>query len=222
MSDDIAQRFARDTANHQLTILHDDGLYRHLRLKHPKRGTYWFDIITWPGRLTICGDLGESYTFSRLTDMFEFFRGKRINPHYWAEKLDSGRSSAQEYSEDAFRQMVWSHVRDAAPQYRGLAKAVQEHFFGGMRDWDTGYEEAAREALDAFEYLPKGQKGEPFRFYDTWEWSLKDYGWQFLWACHAVQWGIAQYDRARAAETHRASRRRIRDARRAALAGGAR
>lgn len=34
---DIAARFARDTAQHEMTVLHDDGLYRHLRFQR----TYW-------------------------------------------------------------------------------------------------------------------------------------------------------------------------------------
>jgi hypothetical protein len=183
MSDypEIAARFQRDTAGHVMTVLHDDGLYRHLRFRRPDRNEYWFDLITWPGCLTVRGDFGDSYTFSHLTDMFEFFRGKGdINPHYWSEKLDSGRSSAQVYSQDAFRQMVWTYVRDEVKDYKGLAKAAQEHFFGEMAEWNTEEEDGARGALDAFTYLPEGQEGEPFRFEDTWEWSFKDFDRWFL------------------------------------------
>jgi hypothetical protein len=38
------------------------------------------------------------------------------------------------------------------------------------------------------------RKVEGFRFTDTWEWDLGDWDWQFLWCCHAVQWGIGQHD----------------------------
>ncbi|MFI6296746.1 hypothetical protein ACIBEJ_34510 [Nonomuraea sp. NPDC050790] len=111
MSQDIAQRFARETRLHKLVMLHDDGLYRHLRARG-RHGFYWFDIVTWPGSLAIRGDLNAAYVFSRTTDMFEFFRMRvdgSINPHYWAEKLPEGRRSVQTYSEDALRK----HIRDA-------------------------------------------------------------------------------------------------------------
>lgn len=38
-----------------------------------------------------------------------------------------------------------------------------------------------------------------FQFHDWSEWRLRDYSWGFLWACHAIRWGIAQYDAAKAA-----------------------
>ena len=58
--DDICsrERFAKDTATHAMTILRDDGLYRHLRFKRPNTSSYYFDIITWPGYLAITGDMG--------------------------------------------------------------------------------------------------------------------------------------------------------------------
>jgi hypothetical protein len=31
------------------------------------------------------------------------------------------------------------------------------------------------------------------RLYDTWEWSLREYDWQFLWCCWAIVWGIERY-----------------------------
>lgn len=189
---EIAARFARDTAAHTMTVLHDDGLYRHLRFTSNPRGygEYWFDLITWPGRLAMCGDVGDDYVFSRLPDMFEFFRDDRrwgINPHYWAEKLGGGRSSVQEYSEDAFRQIVRelfvSAVQcDGAP--RGLGKAVR----ADILDQDLWDEGEARKLLESFEY-----KG--FTFGETWEYSFRDYDSQFLWACYAIQWGISLYDK---------------------------
>ena len=189
---DAAERFARDTAKHQMTVLHDDGLYRHLRFAQPRPASsmYWFDLITWPGSLIIRGDIGQSYTFSRLPDMFEFFRGRpgSINPGYWSEKLDGHRDSAREYSEKAFAEVVWTYVREGGEGRRGLAKAVQRELF------DTGYccdEQTARDALERFEY-------EGFKVHDVWELSFHDYTWEFLWACHAIVWGIARYDAAKA------------------------
>lgn len=190
---EIAARFARDAARHEMTVLHDDGLYRHLRFVQPSPASsmYWFDLITWPGCLTIRGDIGEAYTFSRLPDMFEFFRGQvgRINEHYWSEKLDSGRESVKVYSEPAFRQVVIDLFVDTvrysdAP--RGLGKAVREDI---LNSEFLAVEGEARDVLESFEF-----KG--FRFKDTWELSFHDYDWPFLWACHATVWGIRRYDKA--------------------------
>lgn len=185
---------------HQLTIRHDDGLYRHLRFKSPDHGTYWFELITVPNALVFRGD-GESFTFSRFTDMFEFFRGNShegINPDYWSEKLTSARDAAFKYDPESFRAQVWEHVRHYGQEYRGLAKAVQAHFFDGWADYNFHDETEARAALESFEYVPDDSTLKPFRFTDTWEWSFRGFDWWFLWACHAIVWGIAQYDQAKA------------------------
>jgi hypothetical protein len=188
----IAKRFADDTAQHAMSILHDDGLYRHLRFTSNPRGygEYWFDLITWPGCLTIRGDYGDAYTFTRERDMLPFFRADRrwgINPYYWAQKLDGHRDSAQEYSEDVFKQIVTELFVSAvqcgdAP--RGLGKAVRAEILNR----ELPDEREARDLLESFEF-----KG--FDFGETWEFGFRDYERSFLWACHAILWGIRRYDK---------------------------
>ena len=87
------ERFAKDVADHQMTVLMDIGVYRHLMFKKPDRSEHWFEIVTTPGMLVIRGDM-ETWVFSRIPDMFNFFRGKdgEINADYWQEKLLAGRS----------------------------------------------------------------------------------------------------------------------------------
>ena len=58
-------RFLPDVAEHKLTVLHDEGLYRHLRFQKPGTGFYWFDLITWPGNLAFKGDMG-GFMFARI------------------------------------------------------------------------------------------------------------------------------------------------------------
>lgn len=86
--DRVAKAFPIDTAKHELLILHDDGVYRHLRWREPgtRRWTHGVDITTWPGHLAISGDMG-SYVFHREHDMVGFFRGKEPSFTYWAEKV---------------------------------------------------------------------------------------------------------------------------------------
>ena len=229
--EDVYERFQRETAKHEMTVLHDDGLYRHLRFKEPQRSFYWFDLITAPGVLIFRGD-GESFVFSRTEDMFEFFRGPvgRINPHYWSGKLTSDRDSVRKYDQDLFEQIVREHVAEAildrsAP--RGISRAIKDMLENGDITWEGG----ARRALENFEYRlyeasctcgasatftddldasewsyrhgretdsavrhrTSVKPGDAFRFEDTWEWSFRDYDWWFLWALHAIVWGIAQY-----------------------------
>lgn len=227
---DVFERFTRETAGHEMTVLHDDGLYRHVRFMNPKSSGYWFDLMTVPGMLVFCGD-GDSFVFRRIPDMFEFFRGRvgRINPHYWSEKLAADPGSVMVYDQELFEQQVKEHVAEAimdrsAP--RGISRAVKEMLDDGDISWEGG----ARRELEQFEYSAyrascwcgvnelltddvdatawgyeharetdsrHGAKVEPlgcFTFDDTWEWEFKDYHWWFLWACHAIVWGIAQYD----------------------------
>ncbi len=187
---EIKARFLKDTAAHVMTVLHDDGLYRHLRFMNPRTREYWFDLITWPGRLAICGDVGDDYVFSRLPDMFRFFRADRrwgINPHYWAEKLGGGRKSVQEYSEELLRQrVVEQFVNDA--RWGGVPAGTGKQLRMWVLDEDLGDEHTARNVLEDFAY-------QGYEFKDVWEWDFHDYEWSFLWCCHAIAWGIARYDK---------------------------
>lgn len=191
MSDypEIAARFTRATAGHRMTVLHDDGLYRHLRFMNPRGSEYWFEIVTWPGCLTIRGDVGDGYTFSRERDMFPFFRSRRegINPHYWAEKLGGGRRSVREYSEDLLRQrVVEQFVEDA--RWSGVPAGTGKELRTWVLNDDLSEEHQARTIVEGFAY-------EGYAFGDVWEWDFHDYKPDFLWACHAIVWAIRRYDK---------------------------
>lgn len=113
---DVYNRFKDDTANHVMKVLHDDNGYRHLRFSKPSSSSYWFDVVTWPGFLTITGDMGSDI-YSRESDMLGFFEKSSdekyvINPHYWSEKLQTGRSDAKEYSLDKFKSYVAQMLHD--------------------------------------------------------------------------------------------------------------
>jgi hypothetical protein len=178
--DDVAVRFAQDIAQHQLTIIRDDGVYRHLRFARPGIYSYSFEIITWPGYLAYVGDMGD-YVFSRLVDMLEFFRQPTINPGYWAEKIQAGgHEGIKEYSEDKARAWVQQQLDDyeAGDDYRSEATSFS---------YDD--ERALRDELEA----------SNFRGYsDAWEADFKDYTFHYLWCCNALVWAVKQYDNAKA------------------------
>lgn len=207
----IAQRFERETADHQMTVLHDDGLYRHLHFeahvwrpplrKLQRSSFYWFDLITVPGCLIFQGD-GASFTFRRDQDMFEFFRGQRINPSYWAEKVTSGQEQITKYDEDLFTAIVNEAVAEAIkddPSLSGLADAVKDDV---LESWDYSimHRPDAMRAAHEFVYYKNPDdrydlaKHPDFQFSDIGEWVVEGYHWWFLWALHGIVWGISRYD----------------------------
>lgn len=191
-ANDPKARYAADTASHRMTVLLDNGAYRHLRFADPSTRTSWFEIITTPGLLTINGDMG-TLTFARLEDMFTFFRRADggINDYYWTEKLVASDAPAKAYSARAFTQAI---LEDATGQLddaevdgdrRTAALAeLQEDVLSCADD-----EHEARRALDSFTH-------ELLDFTDAWEHDFTEYGFRYLWNLHAVVDAISRYDAA--------------------------
>lgn len=183
------------TRKHQMTVLRDDGLYRHVRFQEPGTSIWYWDLVTWPGHLVITGDL-EDFHFARTTDMFEFFRSPdgHINPSYWAEKL-RGPVRSKVFSSDKFKQLVYEHFRywceheegPHRPLWQAIRNEVLTDGYGDVCD-----DNRAHQLLMEFRY------GD-FEFTDSWEWDLRDYDFHFLVSLHAIVWGINRYDEARSA-----------------------
>lgn len=202
------KRFLADVTEpgHQLTVLHDDGLYRHLRFKRPDTGMYWFDLITWPGVLTISSDMGH-YMFSRTKDMFEFFTASDyINPGYWQEKCTAQdvHSPIKRYSEAKFKAQVIEHYAVRTRSIPGWAQPeALEAVMELVNSDEIGNAQDAHAALNNFHWecyeqhpgLPR--QTATFEFTDTWDWELTDFSAQFLWCCHAIQYGIHEYRKAK-------------------------
>jgi hypothetical protein len=191
MTVDIAERFAKDTANHSVAVKLDDGVYRHLVCSNNGSSIYRFEIVTWPGYLAYVGDMGD-FTFRRLRDMFEFFRGKEINPSYWGEKVVAAcRDGITEWDQDTFRAAVLSDARshleldddeeifpEVLAELRSILSSENEH-----------------EALVAV----GDYDGNSVDFSDFWEHDCTVFTHRFLWCCHAIVWAINKYDEAKEA-----------------------
>lgn len=232
-----AARFARDTSAHEMVVLHDDGLYRHLIFREPTQGFYWFELITTPNQLVFSGD-GNSYVFRRTADMLQFFRSgiwrdgtHNINPGYWSEKLTSGREAATSYSLELFEEEIAKTLADVEGDYPGITAAWTEHV---ESEFNIEYEEEARRAVAEFQFgeahlakcsacdwsfesesytvaaknarehrqesgdkHPVPVRDLTFHFSDMDEVQFQDFDWWFLWACQAIVWGVARYDRLR-------------------------
>jgi hypothetical protein len=192
----VRERFAGDTKSHELTVLRDDGLYRHLRFQKPGTSIYRFDIVTWPGYLAFVGDAGD-FVFARTADMLEFFvpKGREgreaINPQYWSEKLVAPKHDAAEtYSYQVFCQRVQEWFKDVSLDLTpagqaDLGDAVNEHLL-------SPYLDAVHSEHDAHVLL-RDFECQGTRVYDSWEWNLREYRHDFLWCCYALVWGIARY-----------------------------
>ncbi|ATF92389.1 Uncharacterised protein [Cedecea neteri] len=200
---DILTCFLRDVALHTLQIHRDDGLYRHLRFKRPGTNAYYFDIVTWPGYLTITGDMG-TWTFSRVSDMFNFFMdshfGHRasfvINPGYWSEKFEAGagrsrrESPCYEFDSEAFdgalQQWLGAYLENCDDEEdRKQAEESIKELCGN----DFSSESEAYHALNDA-YFPMG-----VTTYEILEdsGSMLTPGYHYLWICYAIVWGIERY-----------------------------
>lgn len=215
-------RFLKDAETHQMTLMRDDGVHRHIRFRRENgNGEYWFDIITWPGTLCIDGDMG-TYVFRRLHDMFEFFRTDReymtrngnqlaINPGYWSEKLQAMPSKGcQEFIADSFRQRVkeafdnWVESNKPEADSEFTTKDDLEDF-AEQKDflWDalesdvlSRADDGDVRAIDAA-YAFTCDHAPDFKMEDCWEWRCEGFTFHFIWCCYAIAWGVKSYDAAK-------------------------
>lgn len=203
----ILDAFNKWVANgeHVMTVLRDDGLYRHLRFSKPNTGSYRFDLLTWPGYLTITGDMG-CYTFTRLPDMFEFFIGY-INTDYWAEKIaDGGRASVKTHDEDQFKawliQDFWEGSRDMdATEARLWWEALRSDVFNDAYMGDQDSCHAVLRELDL-----NGMNIPAEHYMNDWDKTWNAYEWQFEFCLAAIVTGIRTYQAHKAQELNGATK----------------
>ena len=192
------ESFLKDVQTHQMRVLRDDGIYRHLRCSRPGSGDQAFEILTWPGYLAFVGDMG-SYVFSRVDDMFRFFRRERegedrlpINPGYWAEKVraEDVQSKVKAFSIEVFRQRVRDYVEgflDLSPGEK-IPTAVNDDL---EPVWDAEDEHDAVESIRNFD-------SQHLEFVDFWESPVDDFSFHYIWCCMAIVWAIGAYDKSKA------------------------
>jgi hypothetical protein len=198
-----------------MEVTRDDGIYRHVRFKRPGTSCMHFDLITWPGYHCYTGDMG-TYVFSRIRDMFEFFRTDRehmrlkdgrtlaINPSYWSEKVEArDRCGVEEFSEDLFRDALKREFDsffenrepddDASEEEKAAFAEKKAEAWEAVEDEILGVDSLEHEGVGAacrFEH-------DGLEFADFWDHRLTDYTHRFMWCCFALAWGVQQYDTAK-------------------------
>lgn len=211
MAELTQEQFLKDVATHQMHVLRNDEVYRHVRFKREGTMCRHFDLVTFPSYLVYSGDMG-CFVFSRTHDMFEFFRTDRtgnndasklyINKGYWAQKLqaiDGSRNSTnsvKEFSPESFIKCIhewrinwirdYSHILNKEER-RELWEAVTEEVLSKTDDGS----QRAYDAANDFQYTV-GDKD--FQFTDLWEHDFTEYTQHFIWCCYAIAWGIKMYD----------------------------
>lgn len=206
-----AQRFKVETKNHKMKVLHNDGIYRHLRFMDPKNSAYWFEVHTGPNFLLFRGD-GDSYVFSNGDrDMFRSFRHSiykdgslHPDPGYWTQKLSSSEQ-AEKWDQDVFQEDLEQYITDMVEQE--IVPKEHEQRLRDEVEADLMYEDLhsadlAIKALTEFSFYFEesnrydSEKKPDFEFDECWEWisTCTEYDWWYLWALHGICWAIKTLD----------------------------
>lgn len=195
----VEECFKQDVTQHRMRVIREDGVYRHVRFSRPDTGNHSFSLVTWPGFLAYTGDMGE-YLFSRLEDMFEFFRqplDHDISYGYWAEKCKAGDRTGSrdgdgvhEFSEALFREAVEEDfARFLEDNPDSCVDASEER--GRLEDEVLSCSNEGM--IRAFDAAVEFRIGNQPVFPDFWEHDCRDYTSRFLWCCNAIRWGVDQY-----------------------------
>ena len=218
MSQLTEAKFLRDFAQQQMNIVHEAGEQRHIRFARPGSNCMSFNLTTVPGYLMITGDMG-AWTFTRLRDMFEFFRvhpperygpGLHINLGYWSEKLTAcdcngshPSDGAQEFDAKKFAAIVRRQGKDLLREAKadGHDKEDRAEMLEELRELLSDIDgEDEHEAYHLANDWSHRIGQSVYTFSDLWDNNFKSYRRSFVWACYAIAWGIQRYDAAKAAE----------------------
>lgn len=221
---DTFERFVRDIAEHQMRIIREDGVYRHIRFGQPGTSCMHFELITWPGNLCYTGDMG-TFVFERSTDIFEFFRRPEhcrysIDMRYWAEKVTAGDKGSrdngiQEFSKDKLIRAAWEDVnrfiesqmeeaeelaeRELVTRAMNDLRAEVREMLDMADDNDVRCYDAVNEfrfgAEDSDAWKEYFSGQKTFQFHDFWDHDFMEYTHRFEWCCYALSWAMETYDR---------------------------
>lgn len=200
MDSEVRDRFKYAIRNHRMAIEMDNGVHRSIHFAAPGTSIYSFRLVTWPGHLAISGDL-DDFIFCRLRDMFDFFRyagpeydcSDGPNYGYWAEKAQAvaRHGGLEGFSEDLYENCI---RRAMAEHISGMSlsdakQCIQDARLDDLFDAPLSTHEAITKAQDW-----RSPITDECPFSEFWDYRLTDYTFGYKFACHAIQWGIKQYD----------------------------
>lgn len=199
MSKVTEEQFLKHVADHVMTVIRDDGLFRHVRFSNPKSSNMFFDLVTWPEYLCFCGDMG-TYVFQRTEDMFKFFHHEStdpdkkiyINPEYWGEKLESISKFGEGYKEFS-KTRFEECVNDYANEYIENEVFTEKDYADTLRE-EIHYEiKDVEDESSAVNFIQNFVCDE-FEFIDFFDGcNFEDFTYHYLWCCYAISWGVSKY-----------------------------
>lgn len=188
----VAEDCKKWFANHVIEVLHEDGLYRHYRCGKPGDSNMSFNIVTFPGRLIVCGDIGDM-AWERCPDMLEWAKNAVHSTGYFQEKTWQCIESKEFTEEAAIAAMRWQH----------------EAIVGDLDESDEADVVARQEADEQLaEFISLAGEGEHefMNAYVDSDWydgefpTIEDYTREFLRCREAVRWFLKNYKPAEKAE----------------------
>ena len=204
MNQPTKKTFLEDIKNHQIEIIKDDGLYRHIKCNVPGTWTMGFHVITFPNGLLYTGDMG-TYEFERIEDMFRFFRSGineetgdiNISSAYWAEKCYSESvygNGIREFDPELFKEQIKDHFESYYEDSNTEEKEiVWEEIKSQILDYTEDSEWSLIAAFNDFSSMTD------FEFSDFWDgFSCMSKTLHFIWCLYAIVWTVQKYDEAKA------------------------
>ncbi|WP_053101750.1 hypothetical protein [Thiopseudomonas alkaliphila] len=179
MSQPTTETFLKDVESHRMTVLSDNGVNRSLKFENPNCSNLHFFITTWPGHLCISGDMG-TFVFSRIHDMFEFFKNID-NAGYYTEKLVAGVAS--EYCQETAKKDIIEIVKHAelTPDKESVAVTYVDGF-----DFDDEYS-----YVESIRNWDEHEAGFELEICDLSRPVKPTY--HYIWCMHAIIWAIQQF-----------------------------
>lgn len=179
------------------------------------------DLFDMFRRTALVGDINPSYWQEKVVagrDGVEDFSDKLLRRELddtvksWTEDLPDDKADALKAAveEHFFGEMTDYNVEYESEAHRALHDFRHDEHYqarcacGQSERFDSWWDadqwatkHLPTPAPQHSEKRPLSINQESYQFEDWSEWRLRDYSSQFLWACHAIRWGIAQYDAAK-------------------------
>jgi len=188
----IEQEFESIAASLKMDIIVDFGVNRVIEFINPTDFTGHFKIVTWSGELCISGDYG-TFVFSRVDDMFKFFRDRKINPGYWGQKLNSISvwGGYKDFCPHLFRENVEEWTLDQLSENDELNEEQKVDIMGSVKSEILSCSEDGEvRAYDATQNF----ENEHINFHDFWEVRSDKPSPQYIHSLFSIVWAIKQYD----------------------------
>lgn len=173
--------FERDIKDHKMTVEMDNGVFRSVFFGEQGNSCFHFRLTTWPGYLCFSGDMG-TFVFSRLRDMFEFFRCDRVNLPYWAEKVEAASEGegVMEYNPDLLKATLIDYFKDNENKAE-ILETLEPYFEDRCSSGEMFSRIYECEGIGDF-------------LIDLSPACYKEYTHRYKWCCAALIWAIGVYD----------------------------